>query len=42
MIQRMSENDDLVTRYMEDKEFQNAAYGVLAKEIYEKIVGKEA
>jgi len=41
MIQRMSENDDIVTRYMEDKEFQNAAYGVLAKEIYEKIVGKE-
>ncbi|HRW97872.1 MAG: type I restriction endonuclease subunit R [Lewinellaceae bacterium] len=40
MIQRMSENDDIVSRYMEDVEFQNAAYGVLAKEIYEKITQK--
>src|SRR5690606_35294769 len=40
MIQRMSENDDIVSRYMEDMEFQNAAYGVLAKEIYEKIMQK--
>ena len=40
MIQRMSENDDIVSRYMEDIEFQNAAYGVLAKEIYEKIMHK--
>jgi type I restriction enzyme R subunit len=38
MIQRMAENDEIVTRYMEDTEFQKAAYGVLAKEIYDKIL----
>jgi len=39
MIQRMSENDDIVSRYMEDLEFQNDAYKILAKEIYDKIIG---
>jgi type I restriction enzyme R subunit len=38
MIQRMAENDEIVSRYMEDTEFQKAAYGVLAKEIYDKIL----
>ncbi|WP_299554560.1 DEAD/DEAH box helicase family protein [Seonamhaeicola sp.] len=40
MIQRMSENDDIVSRYMEDLEFQNDAYKILAKEIYEKIINR--
>ena len=37
MIQRMSDNDDIVTRYMDDKDFQDAVFPLLAKEIYEKI-----
>ncbi|MCC5843425.1 MAG: type I restriction endonuclease subunit R [Verrucomicrobia bacterium] len=37
MIQRMSENDKIVTRYMDDKEFGDAAFGVLSKSIYESI-----
>ena len=30
MIQRLGENDELVTRYMDDPEFQNAAFPILA------------
>jgi type I restriction enzyme, R subunit len=37
MIQRMAENDKIVTRYMDDKEFQNAAFGILSKKIFESI-----
>jgi len=37
MIQRMSENDKIVTRYMDDKDFENAAFSVLSREIYEAI-----
>ena len=37
MIQRMSDNDKIVTRYMDDKEFGDAAFGVLSKSIYESI-----
>ncbi|MBF0611879.1 MAG: type I restriction endonuclease subunit R [Magnetococcales bacterium] len=37
MIQRMSENDKIVTRYMDDKAFENAAFAVLSKVIYESI-----
>ncbi|MEI6890675.1 MAG: type I restriction endonuclease [Pontiella sp.] len=37
MIQRMSENDKIVTRYMDDKTFENAAFAVLSKVIYESI-----
>jgi len=33
MIQRMSDNDNIVTRYMDDKEFQEIVFPVLAKEI---------
>jgi type I restriction enzyme R subunit len=42
MIQRMSENDKIVTRYMDDKEFGDAAFGVLAKSIYQSIPSSEA
>lgn len=38
MIQRMSENDEIVSRYMEDIDFQKAAYHVLSEEIYKKIL----
>lgn len=37
MIQRMSDNDKIVTRYMDDKEFGDAAFGVLSKAIYDSI-----
>ena len=37
MIQRMADNDEIVTRYMDDKEFGDAAFGVLARTIYESI-----
>lgn len=37
MIQRRSENDKIVTRYMDDKAFESAAFGVLSKVIYDSI-----
>ncbi len=37
MIQRMADNDEIVTKYMDDKEFQDVVFPILAKEIYEKI-----
>lgn len=37
MIQRMGENDKIVTRYMDDPEFQNSAFPILAKEIFDAI-----
>jgi type I restriction enzyme R subunit len=42
MIQRMGENDKIVTRYMDDPEFQNAAFPILAKAIFEAVREKEA
>lgn len=37
MIQRMAENDKIVTRYMEDDAFQRAAFPILAHEIFEAV-----
>ena len=37
MILRMSENDKIVTRYMDDKDFEDAAFAVLSKIIYDTI-----
>ena len=37
MIQRMAENDKIVTRYMDDVEFQRAAFPILAREIFDAI-----
>ncbi len=37
MIQRMGENDKIVTRYMDDAEFQNSAFPILAREILRAI-----
>ncbi len=36
MIQRMSENDKIVTRYMEDQEFQSIVFPILAKGIWDE------
>jgi len=38
MIERMGDNDDLVTRYLEDEKFRAAALPFLAKAIYQSIV----
>jgi len=37
MMQRMAENDGIVTRYMDDADFQKAIFPILAKEIYNAI-----
>jgi type I restriction enzyme R subunit len=37
MVQRMSENDKIVTRYMDDKEFGGVAFSALSKAIYDGI-----
>lgn len=41
MIQRMGENDKIVTRYMDDAEFQNSAFPILAREILQAIQAVE-
>jgi len=38
----MDENDKIVTRYMDDREFQNAAFPILAKAIFEAVRGRES
>ena len=42
MVQRMADNDKIVTRYMDDKEFGDAAFTVLSKAIYDSIPTEEA
>jgi type I restriction enzyme R subunit len=37
MIERMGDNDKIVTRYMADHEFQGSAFPILAREIFESI-----
>ena len=37
MIERMDENDQIVTRYMADKEFQASAFPILAREIFDAV-----
>ena len=41
MMQRMAENDEIVTRYMDDADFRGAIFPLLAKEIYEEVLSKE-
>lgn len=41
MMQRMAENDDIVTRYMDDPNFQKTIFSILAKEIYDSVLGKQ-
>lgn len=38
MMQRMAENDEIVSRYMDDSEFQKTVFPLLAKEIYENVL----
>jgi type I restriction enzyme R subunit len=42
MVERMADNDKIVTRYMDDKEFGDAAFTVLSKAIYESIPSADA
>ena len=37
MIERMGENDKIVTRYMADQDFQGSAFPILAREIFEAV-----
>ena len=37
MIERMAENDTIVTRYMADQAFQSSAFPILAREIFETV-----
>ncbi len=37
MIERMAENDRIVTRYLADPEFQGSAFPILAKEIFDAV-----
>lgn len=41
MIQRMSENDQIVSRYMDDPQFQNTVFPLLAKDIFDTIKDRE-
>ena len=40
MIERMGENDKIVTRYMADQEFQGTAFPMLAREIFDAVRSK--
>jgi type I restriction enzyme R subunit len=42
MIERMAENDKIVTRYMGDKDFQGAAYPLLVREIFDDVRARAA
>jgi len=37
MIQRLADNDEIVTRYMDDEAFQGAAFPILTREIFASI-----
>ena len=41
MVQRMSDNDAIVTRYMGDARFQATAFPILSRAIFEAIRGAE-
>jgi type I restriction enzyme R subunit len=40
MIERMGDNDKIVTRYMADQDFQGSAFPILAREIFEAVRGR--
>ena len=42
MIERMAENDALVTRYMNDRDFQEVVFEGLAREIFEAVAASKA
>lgn len=39
MVQRMADNDGIVTRYMDDIDFQKTIFPILAKDIYKSVLG---
>lgn len=41
MIQRMAENDAIVTRYMADEDFQATLFAALAREVFESVHKRE-
>ena len=41
MFKRLDDNDKIVTRYMEDKDFNSAAFNVLSKAIFDSIPAKD-
>ena len=41
MVQRLADNDKIVTRYMDDKDFNSAAFNVLSKAIFDSIPAKQ-
>lgn len=41
MVQRMAENDAIVTRYMADEAFQSLIFGRLAREIFDSVHKRE-
>jgi len=38
IVQRMADNDSIVTRYMDDLDFQKTIFPILAKDIYRSVV----
>ena len=42
MIERMGENDRIVTRYVSDKAFQGSAFPILAREIFAAVRARQA
>jgi type I restriction enzyme, R subunit len=38
MVQRMADNDGIVTRYMDDVDFQKTVFPILAKDIYKTVL----
>ena len=42
MIQRMVDNDKIVTRHIDDKDFQGVIFPLLAKEIFMTLYKKDA
>lgn len=38
MVQRMADNDGIVTRYMDDLDFQKTVFPILAKDIYKSVL----
>jgi len=42
MIERMADNDRIVSRYMADPEFQRSAFPILAREIFAAIRARDS
>ena len=38
MLERMAQNDRIVTRYISDQDFQQAAFPILAKETFDSVL----